>query len=102
MSNKSTNEEILYHDLLASLPLPKGFLLRPLQRTDYQKGLTKTLGELSKVGSLSQEEFNSIFSNLQQTQILLVIEDIENGIIAASGTLLLEQKFIHRGGTLWH
>jgi len=51
-------------------------------------------------GNLSFEKFNDIFNNLDNNTYIYVIEYDEK--IIASGTLLIEQKFIHGGGKVGH
>lgn len=100
MSNLFSESELkIFPDLIANLS-SKGFNLRPLQRQDFGKGFLVTLGELSKIGSISEQEFNSIFTALQNTSstFILVIEDVGLEKIVACGTLFIEQKFLHQGG----
>ena len=100
MSNLFSESELKISPNLISNLSSKGFNLRPLQRQDYDKGFLVTLGELSKIGSISQKEFNSIFTALQKTAstFILVIEDVGLEKIVACGTLFIEQKFLHQGG----
>ena len=80
------------------------------------------LSHLTSAPSLTRDEFLSRFVSLRlpndssspldlqasaknsiglQT-LILVMEDVERKIIVGSGTLLLEKKFIHSGGSVGH
>lgn len=85
--------------------LPKGYLIRPLQDTDYEKGFLECLGHLTTVGDLSQKEFLQRFHFMNQRNdhyFTIVIEDVENRRIAAAGTVAMEFKFIHSNGKIGH
>ena len=70
------------------------------------------LSELTIVGHLSNKEFNGnwfIFYCVEQLDgissgdyAIFVIEDINNRSIAASGTIFIEHKFIHKNGKVGH
>lgn len=55
------------------------------------------LSQLTKVGDVSQEQFEKQFKNMQhsKTYFVTVIEDITNSRVVGSVTLFLEYKFIH-------
>ena len=88
------------------IPLsPTGFRLRPLRPEDYEKGYCQLLTSLTQVGELSPTTFQTILQRLlsqPDTYLILVLEEAETGALAASGTLLIEQKFIHAAGKVGH
>ncbi|KAI1359663.1 acyl-CoA N-acyltransferase [Xylaria arbuscula] len=85
--------------------VPKGFILRPLRRSDYDKGFLETLSYLSEVGDLSRETFESIFDAMQQAgnmYFTIVLEDTATHRVVATGTVVIELKFIHGGSKAAH
>jgi len=84
---------------------PAGFHLRPLQATDYAKGYPQLLAALTQVGELPEATFQSTLQRLNSqpdTYLILVLEEAETGALAATGTLLVEQKFVHSAGKVGH
>ena len=73
-------------------------MIRNLQIEDYDKKYFSLLSQLTSANILSKEKFQNIFNQIKDN--VFVIE--EDGKIVASGTLLIEQKFIHDGGLVAH
>ncbi|KAL7717083.1 glucosamine 6-phosphate N-acetyltransferase [Entamoeba marina] len=78
-------------------------VVRPLQRNDYSKGFTSILAQLTTC-EMNEEEFLAVFNTMKSSQnyYVVVAEDITKKSIIFSGTLLVETKFIHRGGLVGH
>lgn len=77
----------------------EGLTMRPLRSDDYNKGYLDLLGQLTEVGDISQEKFLEQFhrmKNCKNNYFVIIIEDVSNNKIVASGTLAVEHKFIHR------
>lgn len=96
---RSTSREDLFSPNLLSSELrrvvPKGFILRPLRRSDYDNGFLETLSHLSEVGDLSRETFESIFDAMQQAgnmYFTIVLEDTATHGVVATGTVVIELK----------
>ncbi|MCX7701080.1 MAG: GNAT family N-acetyltransferase, partial [Gemmataceae bacterium] len=73
--------------------------IRLLEPGDFDSGFLETLNSLREVG-LTAEEAAQILEDRPpniRTYVLLV-----DGQVAATATLLIEQKFIHRGGVVGH
>lgn len=73
-------------------------VLRPLCSDDYDKGFLQLLSLLTKVGDVTKEMFLKRFyamTSCPGTYYLIVVEDTELAKIVASGTLVVEQKYIH-------
>ncbi|XP_029189622.1 glucosamine 6-phosphate N-acetyltransferase-like [Acropora millepora] len=73
-------------------------VLRPLCSDDYEKGFVTLLSQLTKVGDVTKEMFLKRFHAMRScagTYYLIVLEDTKLEKIVASGTLIVEQKFIH-------
>lgn len=75
-----------------------GLLLRPLCPSDYDKGFVQLLGQLTKIGDVTREQFLKRFQAMKacpETYYVTVIEDTQTSKIIGSATLVVEQKFIH-------
>lgn len=75
-----------------------GLLVRPLQRSDYDKGFLTLLGQLTEVGDISREAFLKRYEAMagcQNTYYPVVVEDEVKGQVIGAATLVIEQKFIH-------
>lgn len=90
------------------------YKLRELQADDYSRGFLQLLGQLTTVGSVSLEDFQSILFYINQIErfdylksrsqeyFIIVIQDLSQGTIVGSGTIFLERKFIHDCGIVGH
>ncbi|OWF37585.1 glucosamine 6-phosphate N-acetyltransferase-like isoform X1 [Mizuhopecten yessoensis] len=77
----------------------EGLLMRPLCREDYDNGYIQLLSQLTTVGDISREEFDARYRSMDDcldSYYITVIEDTSTGQVIASGTLVKEQKFIHK------
>lgn len=73
--------------------LPDGFIIRPLQKSDFAKGYLDCLGVLTWVGNISEEEWCQRYDDMASatgTYYLLVIE--AQGRIVGTGSLIVERK----------
>ncbi|KAJ1502975.1 Glucosamine-phosphate N-acetyltransferase-like protein [Coelomomyces lativittatus] len=85
--------------------LPQGFVLRPLQCCDFEKGFFACLSDLTVVVDVTKDQFKSRFHELLQTQntyYIIVIEDTARSRIVGSGTIFVERKFIRGLGLAGH
>jgi glucosamine-phosphate N-acetyltransferase len=89
--------------------LPEGYVMRPLKASDYDKKYLNLLEELTKVGNPSKEDFVKRFQFLKANNVTfghvyltVVIEHLESSRVVASGTLLVERKFIRNLGLVGH
>ncbi|KAF4629067.1 hypothetical protein G7Y89_g9082 [Cudoniella acicularis] len=87
--------------------LPTGYTCRPLQSSDYNHGHLDVLRDLVQVGNISEEQWKTQFETLRKcngTYFVLVIVDSaeEEGRIVATGTLVVERKFLFGLGTQGH
>ncbi|KAF9416409.1 Glucosamine-phosphate N-acetyltransferase-like protein [Podila epigama] len=77
--------------------LPDGYLMRPLEITDYNKGFYDCLAGLTVVGKVSEASFQEAFASMLQAKTVyhtVVIEELAQSRIVATGTLIVEQKFL--------
>ncbi|KAF9987358.1 Glucosamine-phosphate N-acetyltransferase-like protein [Mortierella antarctica] len=77
--------------------LPEGYLMRPLEFADYSKGYYDCLAGLTVVGEVSEQAFQETFEKMRRCDgvyHVVVIEDLVQARIVATGTLVVEQKFL--------
>ncbi|KAF9134057.1 Glucosamine-phosphate N-acetyltransferase-like protein [Mortierella sp. 14UC] len=77
--------------------LPEGYILRPLEITDYSKGFYDCLAGLTAVGKVSEQSFRETFEQMRRCEgvyHIVVIEELRERRIVATGTLIVEQKFL--------
>ncbi|KAJ1822871.1 Glucosamine-phosphate N-acetyltransferase-like protein [Coemansia sp. RSA 2599] len=84
--------------------IPEGHIIRPLELTDYRKGYTECLSNLTIVGEVTEQMFGETFEDMQRTgnYLIVVIEDLAAQKIVASGSLIIEQKFLRGCGRVGH
>jgi len=84
--------------------LPERYIIRSLEKSDYSKGYLDCLRVLTWVGDLTEEQFEERYDEMNSqgrgTYYLLVVE-YGNRIIA-TGSLIVEKKFIHNRGLVGH
>mmetsp|Transcript_28799 Transcript_28799/g.66995 ORF Transcript_28799/g.66995 Transcript_28799/m.66995 type:complete len:172 (-) Transcript_28799:54-569(-) len=80
------------------------YVVRGLQRDDFNKGYKEVLAQLTDVGELTQAVFEDVFDDQQQKGIYrtVVAEHMPSGKIAGGATLILERKFVHGGAVVGH
>ncbi|KAL4709846.1 hypothetical protein ACJJTC_000333 [Scirpophaga incertulas] len=83
--------------ITAANPGENWMIVRPLRRSDFDKGFLQLLAQLTTVGNVSKSEFNERFTQMQQSggYYVTVIEDTRYSRIIGAATLTVEQKFIH-------
>jgi glucosamine-phosphate N-acetyltransferase len=82
--------------------LGENLYLRSLRCSDFDRGYLQLLAQLTKVGDLKRQVFESKFKQMQScynTYYTFVIEDRQRNLIAASLTLVNEQKFIRNASS---
>ncbi|KAJ2899360.1 Glucosamine-phosphate N-acetyltransferase-like protein [Coemansia aciculifera] len=88
----------------AQLSMPANHVIRPLEVTDFRKGYVECLENLTVVGDVTEQMFAESFEDMQRAgcYFVIVIEDLDSAKIVSSGTLVVEQKFIHMCGRVGH
>lgn len=76
--------------------------IRKLQKGDLQKGFLTSLDSLRKASDLDMAQAIKIFEKITSNPDHIVLVAELDGRIAGCITLLIEQKFIHRGGKIAH
>jgi glucosamine-phosphate N-acetyltransferase len=74
--------------------------LRPLEQADFKRGFLETLANLTEVG-LTADEAIHIWRGRNAAGVRTVVA-VENDQVIATASLILEHKFLHRGGTIGH
>ncbi|KAJ6015248.1 Glucosamine 6-phosphate N-acetyltransferase [Penicillium herquei] len=84
--------------------LPTDYTIRPLRRSDYQRGYLDVLRVLTTVGEISEEQWNKRYewiSSRNDEYYMLVVCDGADRIVG-TGSLIVERKFIHELGMVGH
>eukprot|EP00754_Rhynchopus_humris_P019047 Rhum_TRINITY_DN14631_c3_g2::Rhum_TRINITY_DN14631_c3_g2_i1::g.105002::m.105002/K00621/GNPNAT1, GNA1; glucosamine-phosphate N-acetyltransferase len=81
----------------------EGYTVRYLESQDYSKGFLSLLSELTVVGDVTQAMFDeAIARRAASSTVTVVIEDTAKAVVVATGSLLVEHKFIHACGSVGH
>ncbi|PYH79859.1 putative glucosamine 6-phosphate acetyltransferase [Aspergillus uvarum CBS 121591] len=84
--------------------LPANYTIRPVRRSDYQRGYLDVLRVLTTVGDITAAQWDARYdwiSARNDEYYLLVICD-GAGRIVGTGSLIVERKFIHALGMVGH
>ena len=86
------------------MPQKTSFSVRELTQDDLdpKKGFLKTLENLTEVGDLSLKEAKNILDKIKAQGSHIFVAVTDNGQIIGATTLLLQQKFIHKGCVVGH
>jgi len=76
--------------------------IRRIIEGDLENGFLETLNQLSPIGDLSLAQWKIIFYEIMQNPLYNIFVVEEEGKIIGTATLLLERKFIHKGGFVGH
>lgn len=84
--------------------IPHGYNIRPIQATDYERGVLDVLRVLTTVGDITKEEFNELWKywNKHNDTYFNIVITSPKGQVVAVGTLVLERKIIHQCGLVGH
>ncbi len=74
--------------------------LRPLEQKDFERGFLETLANLAEV-NLTPEEAIHIWRGRNAAGVRTVVA-VGDGRVVGTASLILEHKFLHRGGTIGH
>lgn len=69
-------------------------IIRKLRKTDFEQYISLINGFRPIGMKINKHKFEEIYDKIFKTNVVLVCED--NGILVASITIILEQKFIHK------
>lgn len=101
MSLDWSHNDVEFNPTISPASPGEGLVMRPLCTADFNKGFMKVLSQLTHVGEVTEEQFIARFESLKKAggYFIVVVEDTKQGTIVATGTLMVEQKFIHCCGT---
>lgn len=84
--------------------LPPDYTIRPLRRSDYNRGYLDVLRVLTTVGDISEDMWNQryewICSRNDEYYMLVVCDGADR--VVGTGSLIVERKFIHSLGMVGH
>lgn len=84
--------------------LPTDYTIRPMRRSDYNRGYLDVLRVLTTVGDIGEEAWNKryewITSRNDEYYMLVVCDGADR--IVGTGSLIVERKFIHSLGMVGH
>mmetsp|Transcript_5326 Transcript_5326/g.13202 ORF Transcript_5326/g.13202 Transcript_5326/m.13202 type:complete len:193 (-) Transcript_5326:12-590(-) len=86
-------------------PPEDGYQVRYLSLDDFNKGYLPLLEQLTVVGNLSEQRFTEVFKQRElqpDAYRTLVIEHVPSQQLVATGTLLVEAKFVREGTNVGH
>lgn len=75
--------------------------LRPLEQRDISRGFLESLAHLAPV-DLTPEEAIHIWRGRNAAGVRTVVAVDDDGNVMGTASLILEHKFLHRGGTIGH
>lgn len=78
--------------------------VRTLQLEDYDRGFLELLGQLTLVGQVDRNAFRKRYLDMERdgNQRVVVIVDPNQDKVIATGTALIEKKFIRECGCVAH
>ena len=80
----------------------KDITLRELQYEDLWNGFLTTLDSLRQASNIDKKSANEVYNKIKNNPDHIVIVAAIDTKVVGAATLLLEQKFIHNGGTIGH
>ncbi|MEE9565409.1 MAG: GNAT family N-acetyltransferase [Nitrosopumilaceae archaeon] len=75
---------------------------RKLEENDIMGGFLESLDSLRKASDLSEEKAKEIFNKIKSNPNHVVFVAVLDSKVIGSTTLLIEPKFIHKGGKVGH
>lgn len=75
---------------------------RRLEINDYNLGYLELLSQLTNVGDISINEWTNRYNELHNNPCVQIWVMVDDNTIIASGTIILEPKFIHNCGKVGH
>ena len=77
-------------------------IIREIRKEDLWNGFLTSLDSLRKASDIENGKAEEIFEKIQKNPDYIIAVAENEGKIIGSATLLLEQKFIHKGGIIGH
>jgi glucosamine-phosphate N-acetyltransferase len=77
-------------------------IFRRLEKDDFNLGYLQLLEQLTHVGSISIEDWNNRYDEIKNNSCIQIWVILDKDTIIATGTIILEPKFIHNIGRVGH
>jgi glucosamine-phosphate N-acetyltransferase len=77
-------------------------IFRKLEESDIMAGFLESLDSLRKASDLTEEKSKEIFNKIKSNPNHVVFVAVLDSKVIGSTTLLIEPKFIHKGGKVGH
>ncbi len=77
-------------------------IIRKLQKEDLSNGFLHTLDSLREASNIDKKMAETIFDKININPEHIIAVAVMGGKIVGSTTLLIETKFIHKGGKVGH
>ncbi len=77
-------------------------IIRELKKEDLWNGFLTSLNSLRQASDIDKEKAEEIFEKINSNSDHIIAVAELDGKIVGSTTLLIEQKFIHKGGLVGH
>ena len=77
-------------------------IIREIRKEDLWNGFLTSLDSLRKASDIEKNKADEIFNKIQNNPDHIIAVAENEGKIIGSATLLLEPKFIHKGGIIGH
>lgn len=76
--------------------------IREIEEKDFTRGFLESLDSLRKASGLTQEKAKKIFNKIKSNPNHKIFVAQLGDKIVGSTTIIIEQKFIHKGGLVGH
>ncbi len=76
--------------------------IRKLQKKDLFNGFLKSLDSLRKASDLSPKKAKTIFDKITKNHDEIIYVAVKDGVVIGAASIIIEQKFIHKGGKVGH
>lgn len=101
----SSSHSIFFQNIQRQLP--DSLHMRFLNVDDFSRGYPELISQLTKSKNPQQMDivdFQRAFYKMKKTDNhhIIVIEDVDNHCVVGTGTIFIEQKFIHNCGKVGH
>jgi len=77
-------------------------IFRKLEESDIMAGFLESIDSLRKASDLTEEKSKEIFNKIKSNPNHVVFVAVLDSKVIGSTTLLIEPKFIHKGGKVGH
>ena len=76
--------------------------IREIQKSDLEKGFLESLDSLKKASDVGLEKASKVFDSIKSNPNHKIFVAVKDEKVVGSTTLLIEPKFIHKGGLVGH